>query len=112
VLDWRPRRILLDINVVQDAFLNINHFYYPEWHAHIVGLNTELRVSASQPEGFIQMEVPKGRYRVILELKQGFAEKLGKAISLGSLIIMTAGFTYFGSRWWVLELVVKSRKTC
>ena len=84
---WQPRRVVLKVEATRDSELTLNHFYYAGWQGRIEGAATNLTVSPS-PDGFIQIDVPKGDYDLILELPKDSAERSGAVISLVSLSLL------------------------
>jgi hypothetical protein len=93
---WQPRRVLLKINSSQDSQLTVNHFYYEGGQGRIKGAEGTLSTSPS-PESFIQLNIPKGNYELILELPQDRAERAGSLVSL-LCVVMIAGL--IGRAWW------------
>jgi hypothetical protein len=98
VESWRPRQIALKLDELEPARLTVNHFYYPGWRGRIESAGTVIPITPSKPDGFLQMDVPKGSYRLILELGREWPERLGIQISLFSLII-TAGLVVRSACW-------------
>jgi hypothetical protein len=82
------RHLWLDIDSPHPAALTVNHFYYIGWKA-ATSDGTAVAVSPTEPEGFLRMNVPAGRYRLDLNLAQTMPERAGQWISLGTLLGMT-----------------------
>jgi uncharacterized membrane protein len=82
-----PRHLWLDIDSPQPAVLTVNHFYYTGWKGTIG--DRAIEVSLSQPEGFLRMNVPSGRYRLDLDLSRTAPERAGLWISFATLLGMT-----------------------
>jgi 6-pyruvoyl-tetrahydropterin synthase related domain len=97
VLDWQPRKVVLDVDASENGRLTLVHFYYPGWQGHINGAGGTIPVVPSTPEGFLQMEVPEGKYKLVLELGRQTAERLGIAVSVASIAVAmsVAGFLMF-----------------
>ncbi len=87
VESWQPRRIQFRINSSQDAQLTVNYFYYEGWQGRIKGAKGTLTASPS-PEGFIQLNIPRGDYELTLELPKDTAERAGGLLSLASLVLL------------------------
>ncbi|HKD08441.1 MAG TPA: 6-pyruvoyl-tetrahydropterin synthase-related protein [Bryobacteraceae bacterium] len=82
-----PRRLWLDIDSPQPSTLTVNHFYYTGWKATTAD-GAPIDVSPSQPEGFLRMSAPAGRYRLDLELSRTTPERAGQWISFATLLGM------------------------
>jgi len=97
VLDWQPRKVVLYVDAPENGRLTLAHFYYPGWCGHIIGAGVRIPVVPSTPEGFLQMEVPEGKYELVLELGRQTAERLGIAVSVASIAVAmsVAGFLMF-----------------
>ncbi|HEX4771445.1 MAG TPA: 6-pyruvoyl-tetrahydropterin synthase-related protein [Bryobacteraceae bacterium] len=92
VLDWRPRRVEMRIDVPEPTRLTVAHFFYPDWRAHIDGHSDRILVVPSNPQGLMQLQLPSGRYELILELIRGRAERLGMLISVCAVVLWLAVF--------------------
>jgi hypothetical protein len=91
VESWRARHVVVDVETDSGARLTLAHFFYPGWRASIEQTKQTVLVSASQPEGFIQMDVPAGRYTLSLELEPEPPERRGVILSLVALALLAAG---------------------
>jgi hypothetical protein len=91
VESWRARHVVLQVETSTGARLTLAHFFYPGWRGWIEQTKQAIAVSASQPDGFIQMDVPPGRYTLSLELEPEPPERLGVILSLVSLAVLAAG---------------------
>ncbi len=89
VLDWQPRKVIVALNVSEPSRLTLAHFYYPDWRGHIEDSSEMVTMRPSSNEGFLQAEVPRGQYRLVVELVRGKAEKIGAVISLSFVFILT-----------------------
>lgn len=90
VESWRARHVVVDVETGTVARLTLAHFFYPGWRGWIEQTGQTIAVSASQPEGFIQMDVPPGRYALSLELLPQPPERWGVILSLASLALLAA----------------------
>ena len=95
---WAPRRAVLNLDEPEPGSLTVNHFYYPGWIGRIEGSGELVPVGPSRPDGFLQMDVPKGNYRLVLDLEREWPERLGIYLSLCSLLLTAAIVTWLGSR--------------
>jgi hypothetical protein len=85
VLDWKPRRVLLDVNAPEAGALTLRHFYYYGWSAELADTGAPIPIGPSIPDGFLQVGVPQGKHEIIVELRTQPSEKAGRLISLASL---------------------------
>jgi hypothetical protein len=97
VLDWKPRKVLVDVDAPEAGALELGHFYYAGWSAHIAGASETIPVGPSDPEGFLELSVPQGKHRIIVELGTQPTEKAGRLISVLSLACLAA-ILLFASR--------------
>jgi 6-pyruvoyl-tetrahydropterin synthase related domain len=95
VLSWRPRHIQFQTSSPEGGWVMVNQFYYPAWKARIAGQPTSIRVRPSIPEGLVQLLVPPGVQRVLLDIPVGFAERAGYWISV--LCLLLCGYFVFRS---------------
>jgi uncharacterized membrane protein YfhO len=95
VLDWKPRKVLLDVNAPKAGALTLRHFYYYGWSAELADTGVKIPVAPSNPEGFLQLSVPQGRHEIVVRLGTQPSEKAGRLISLCSLACL-AGILIFG----------------
>jgi hypothetical protein len=91
VESWRARHVVLQVETGTDARLTLAHFFYPGWRGRVEETGQSIAVRASQPEGFIQMDVPPGRYALSLELMPQYPERWGVILSLVSLALLAGG---------------------
>ena len=68
--------------------VDLAHFYYPDWQGHIDDSGEGIKMRPSSDEGFLQAEVPKGQYRLVVELVRGKGEKIGALMSLCFVAIL------------------------
>ena len=96
VESWQPRRVVIQIQAAENSQLTINHFYYEGWTAHVAGVPTDLSVRPA-PDGLMQLAVPKGSYKLTLQLPKDNAEEWGRIISLLSIVALggLAGRAWF-----------------
>ena len=82
VLDWKPRRVLLDVDAPVAGPITLRHFYYEGWIAHAADTNEVIPIGPSTPDGFMEMIVPQGRHEIVVELPTQPTEKAGRLITL------------------------------
>ena len=87
VNSWKTGKISLQVETATGMKLDVSHFYYPNWKAHLKGESAGLDVQASQPDGLISLSLPSGNHQVLLELERSKAEKIGEIVSLVSILI-------------------------
>ena len=87
VVNWKPRRIILNIDAPSDSTLVLNQFYCAGWRARKDGVAADLPVRASA-DGLMEMEVPAGSYQLTVELPKDTAERAGIVISSLSLALV------------------------
>jgi hypothetical protein len=64
-------------------------FYYPGWTVLVDG--REVRVDPSPRSGTMEFELPAGEHRVVLELHQTPARRLGLGITLVTAAVLVLG---------------------
>jgi hypothetical protein len=92
---WRPRAVTLEVDTPEPARLTLRHFYYPGWEGRTEA--SPIQVTPSKPDGFMQMDIPEGRYRLVLELRRELPERAGILISAFSLLTV-AGLAAWTAR--------------
>jgi hypothetical protein len=83
---WRPRTVTLEVDAPEPARLTLRHFYYPGWEGRTEAFHAPIQVTPSKPDGFMQMDIPEGHYRLVLELRRELPERAGILISAFSLL--------------------------
>ena len=87
---WQPRRLRLSVDALRSSTLTVNQFYDSGWRARMEGSSERLAAHPSA-DGFIQVDVPRGRYDLVVELPRDGAERSGILISLLSLLLVVGG---------------------
>ena len=95
VLLWKPRLVELQANSSSGGMVMINQFYYPEWRARIAGRSHPLAVEAALPQGLVEVQVPAGDEKVDMEIPVAWDERLGRWLSLLSVLVC-AGLVWQG----------------
>lgn len=81
IQQWQPRHLKLEVNAPTPSLLTLKQFYYPGWHAVLVGSSAPLTPQPSQPEGLLQVRVPPGQHQVALTLAALAPERIGRWVS-------------------------------
>ena len=97
VESWQPRRVVLRIDALRDTVLHVNHFYYAGWRARIEGTNRQIAAHPSA-DGLLQVDVPQGRYTLVLELPRDGAERAGILVSIFSLLLVVSSAVWSSGR--------------
>jgi hypothetical protein len=90
VLDWKPRRVRLNVDAPEAGALTLRHFYYAGWSARVADTGESIPIGPSTPAGFMQLSVPQGKHEIVVELPTQPTEKAGRLISLFSLAGLVA----------------------
>jgi uncharacterized membrane protein YfhO len=98
IATWHPRAIELTVHCSQAGQIILNHFYYEGWRASRGDTKDAIALTASQPDGFIDLTVPTGSYNLLIEYPPDGAEKAGRVIGLLSLAVCIGLFGYSRSR--------------
>lgn len=101
VESWQPRRVVLRVEEPSKAHVRINHFYYPGWKGEIEESKTPISIQPSKPDGFWEMNVPAGKYRMEVRLERLWSEQAGLIAFYVSLLLTAALFVWSG--WWQLQ---------
>jgi hypothetical protein len=88
VIEWKARKVILDVDAPAAAPLTLLHFYYAGWSAHIAQTGEAIPIGPSTPDGLMQLNVPQGRDEIVVELPTQPTEKAGRLISLLSLVCL------------------------
>ena len=90
VLDWKPRKVILEVDAPEAEPLTLRHFYYAGWSARLQDTGEAIPIGPSTPDGFMQLSVPQGKHQIVVELPTQPTEKAGRLISLLSLAVLAA----------------------
>lgn len=85
---WRPRSILLAVNLAQSTRLTIRQFYFPGWHAHLVDDGQEISVIPGKAFGLLNMDLPAGKYLLAVEMQWLWQEITGYILSSIGLLYL------------------------
>jgi hypothetical protein len=95
VKDWRPPHIELAVNAETALQVGLLQLYYPGWVARLDGVSTRLDVRPSSQDGLLEVKVPPGKHRVLIEREPLPAERAGQMVSGASLALLGAL-----ALWW------------
>lgn len=85
VIDWAPRRIVLDINLQQPSALRVRQYYFPNWQVES-SLAGRLPLKADPASGLLSVQAPAGQYRLAFTLRPLQQELIGGAVSGAGLL--------------------------
>jgi uncharacterized membrane protein YfhO len=98
VVDWKPRKVILQVDAPQAALLTLRHFFYAGWSARVQDTGAAIPIGPSIPDGFMQLSVPQGEHQIIVVLPAQPTEKAGRLISILSLAILAGILLYLKLR--------------
>ena len=87
VTRWKPRDIVVQIDVPRAERLEVRQFYYPGWTATL-DQRTQIAVTPADSSGLIQLPIPAGRHTLELRLDKGPSELLGNRITGVSFVLV------------------------
>lgn len=93
IVAWRPRNIVVQVNLQRPVALRVHQFYFPNWRARMEKGGV-LSVSPSRENGLLVVDLPAGNYRAELELVSLSQELIGAALSLSGIVLL------FGAVSW------------
>ncbi|MBV8092916.1 MAG: hypothetical protein JO110_06735 [Acetobacteraceae bacterium] len=96
ILDWRPRRIVLQIEAQTPGRLAVGQLYVPGWQATDLSSGRTLPVLPSPGEGLLTIPFDAGLHRLAVLLIPRPPEREGAAISLLSMTLLVALTVGFG----------------
>ncbi|MBP0016986.1 MAG: YfhO family protein [Cyanobacteria bacterium SBLK] len=85
---WQPRNIILEAQAKTRIFVTLGQFYYQGWHAKILPTYEQLAIYSDR--GLLGIKIPEGKHRISVRLKAGMEERIGRIVSLISVIITLA----------------------
>lgn len=93
VLEMRrmPLKTQVSLSLGNSGTVRIHRAFFPGWKGNIDGKPADLSFEEPSDEGVIYLEVPAGEHQVVLEFTDTWPRKMGKFISLVSLLGL-AGF--------------------
>jgi hypothetical protein len=86
---WQARHIVLNLEIPQATTVRVSQWYFPGWRAKALGRN--LIVHPTWPEGLIEIQVPAGKYELVLRLESLWPEKLGWSLALVGWVVILSG---------------------
>jgi hypothetical protein len=89
VQHWQPPHIELVVKAETELQVGLLQLYYPGWVARLNG-TTRLEVRPSNLDGLLEMKVPPGTHRILIERESLLEERIGQTISGASLVLLGA----------------------
>ncbi|MDB6062276.1 MAG: hypothetical protein JWM78_2379 [Verrucomicrobiaceae bacterium] len=89
VTRWSPRKIELQVNLVEDSSVMVRQFYFPNWRARIIH-GAAVEVAPSPTNGLVTLALPRGTYRLQLAMVPLQQELIGSAITAGAVALLLA----------------------
>jgi hypothetical protein len=94
IVAYDLNRVTIDVDTPGPALLRLADLWYPDWHAYVDGR----RVPVLKADYLLRaVAVPAGRHRVEFRFESA-AVRNGLLLSLGSLLVVLAGFAV---SWWL-----------
>ena len=87
VISVLPRSIQLDARCETNCILQVGQFYYPAWKVRTVP-TAQVAMYPGSPGGLMNLSLPAGEYRLVLEVPHSLSERLGAGLSLASLLVL------------------------
>ena len=91
VLRWQPPTIELAVKADTALQVGVLQLYYPGWVARLDDGSMRLDVSPSSPDGLLEVKVPPGTHRILIDREPLPEERAGQVIS-GASLAGLAGF--------------------
>jgi hypothetical protein len=88
---WQPPHIELAVKADAALRVDVLQLYYPGWVARLDDGSTRLEVSPSSPDGLLEVKVPPGTHRILIDRESLPEERAGQVIS-GVSLAGLAGF--------------------
>lgn len=88
---WEPPHIELAVTAKSPVRLELLQLYYPGWVARLDDGSTRLEVGPSSPDGLLEVKVPPGTHRILIDRESLPEERAGQVIS-GVSLAGLAGF--------------------
>lgn len=95
ILEWKPRRIKLDLNLADNSTVQISRFYFPSFKGEINFKPCEL---SPTDEGLISVNIKPGHSIFTIELRLTSAEKVGWSLTIMAIIIMIILWSLFRTK--------------
>jgi hypothetical protein len=99
VLEWQPRKILLDVQAREPGEITIHQFYFPGWRAQIVEDGRTLPMHPGKNFGLARVKVPAGSYLLLIEMRPMWQEVVGGVFSIFGILMIIMGIRGRG-RWF------------
>ncbi|HTR22523.1 MAG TPA: hypothetical protein VMI10_00955 [Terriglobales bacterium] len=87
VMSVLPRSIQLDARCETNCILQVGQFYYPAWRVRTVP-TAQVAMYPGSPGGLMNLSLPAGEHRLVLEVPHSLSERLGAWLSLVCLLVL------------------------
>lgn len=85
---------LYSIRADSEVTISDSTFYFPGWHVYVDGLDTSIEFQDPAFRGVITFKVPKGIHEVVVVYEDTKIRRLGKIISIISILLFATCFFY------------------
>ncbi|MDO8347223.1 MAG: hypothetical protein Q7S85_04945 [Rugosibacter sp.] len=89
VTHWQPPRIELLADAQTPMKIEVLQLYYPGWVARLEGVAARPEVAPSRPDGLLELQIPAGKHRVVIERESLDQERAGRMISILSMLVLS-----------------------
>jgi hypothetical protein len=86
VTDWRPRSLMIDVDIARTSTIAIRQFDYPGWSLSSTSPRVEHPVLV-RGKPYLQVVAPVGRYAIHLTLAETLPERIGRLASITGAIV-------------------------
>jgi hypothetical protein len=101
VTSWSARRVELQTDCAACGPVMINQLYFPAWRAELLPGAQPLQVRPAMPPGLIEVRVPPGSHRVLIDIPRGRSERLGDWITAVCALMCFALYPLGRSYRWM-----------
>lgn len=99
VTQWHSRDIELKVAAWENSIITVSQFAYPGWVARdMENPDTVFPITPAPGIGLIRMDIPKGTYKIQLQLEPLWSESWGNRISLIALCLVVMLMAWFRLR--------------
>ena len=101
VTSWSARRVELQTDCAACGPVMINQLYFPAWRAELLPGAQPLQVQPAMPPGLIEVRVPPGSHRVLIDIPRSRSERLGDWITAVCALMCFALYPLGRSYRWM-----------
>lgn len=87
VISVLPRSVQLEARCETNCILQVGQFYYPAWGVRTIP-TAQVGMYPGSTGGLMNLSLPAGEYRLVLEVPHGLSERLGAWVSLACLLFL------------------------